>query len=1229
MSKKIKYLGVCMSVFTKHCRTIGMFLFIFMSLSTSSPHLFAAPSVSQAQIDTFMALPESQQRSMVSQLSDAEKKSLYLSLDTSQQKVLLSKLSVSEQKMVSGAVSSVPKALPIVAQAASTIPPVPTQSSGPTVVEKAAAVISKKADLKDGSQPRVAYPPLKQFGYSLFEGAPTTFAPTTDIPIPNEYIIGPGDEVNVLLFGKENDEFSLTVTREGEINFPRIGPVSVSGLTFKELKDVLYLRISQQTIGTKANITLGTLRSIRVFVLGDVNRPGSYTISALSTLTNALFVSGGITPIGTLRDIELKRQGKVVLSFDLYDLLLNGDTSNDARLLPGDVIFVKPLGKTVGIGGEIRRPAIYELGPKEKTVRQLLSYSGGMLPTAFPKISQIERISENGQRTLVELDLSKKASLSQSIMDGDTVRIFSVLDRMDSIVMLSGHVRRPGGTEWRPGLRVQDVVKTMDELKSGADTDYGLIRREDGPNGHVSVVRVNLQSAINDPFGPDNILLSPRDQLTVFSTNKERAPIIKGLINELRAQARFNEPALVVNIVGNVRFPGAYPYQPDMRISELVRASLDLLPETDMQYALVKREYPLENRIEVFSFGLHEELKLKESGTDLKLLPSDQVTIFNLTQDRQSLIANVVSKLREQAHFGQPESVVTIKGNVKYPGAYPLGENMRVSDLVRASLDVLPATDMRYAILRRESVNRDNVTLIPLSLNQAMNAEALEGDPLLHARDQLIVLSLTDQRNELISEYVAELRLQARHGQPESVVTIKGNVKYPGAYPLGENMRVSNLVLASLNLLPETDMEYALIQRLSNDETVTIIPVSLNDALSHPGSERDIRLLSKDSLIVFNKDSIRRGQVESIISDLNRQAKLGEPALVATISGQVEEEGEYPITQGMRISDLVFAARGLEEAAYSMIAEITRYSIGLLGEFEASHRTINLGSAMAGDLSQNILIEPHDSVSIKQIPGWNVQEVVSITGKVKFPGVYPIVKGETLAQVLIRAGGVSDYGDRAAAIFSRESLRDRENKNKEKMIADLEMDMAQLEKDQALVLSTSPQGGEKKSNELESMQRLIDQVKSSKTIGRLVIDLPGLVASTSKDILLKNGDKLHIPQTVQEVGVFGEVMNPNSLLHSPSTTLEQYIQTAGGLTSSADKNRIYVIKSNGAIVTSNGISKSLFKSNVNAYVIDAGDVIMVPLDLDDVSDLTRWTNISQITYQFAITAASLAALGIF
>ncbi|MDP6189444.1 MAG: SLBB domain-containing protein, partial [Gammaproteobacteria bacterium] len=874
-----------------------------------------------------------------------------------------------------------------------------------------------------------------------------------------------------------------------------------------------------------------------------------------------------------MRDIELKRKGKVVANFDLYDLLLNGDTSNDVRLLPGDVIFVKPLGKTVGIGGEVRRPAIYELGPQEKSVGDLLNYSGGMLPTAFPKVSQIERISENGQRTLVELDLSRKASLSEPILDGDTVRIFSILDRMNDIVMVSGHVRRPGGTEWRPGLRVQDVLKSMDELKSGADTDYGLIRREDAPNGHISVISVDLAEAIKDPFGPENVLLSPRDQLMVFSNNQSRAPVIKGLINELNLQARFNQPALVVRIAGNVRFPGNYPYVPDMRISDLVQASLDVLPETDMQYALVKREHPKENRIEVFSIALSDSLGSKGQNHDIKLQPSDEVTVFRLTQDRPPLIAGIVSKLRDNARFGQPEPVVSIIGNVRYPGNYPLESNMRLSDLIRASLDVLPATDMQYAILRRESNNRDHITLLPLSLykamspvaeeddpmlqprdqlivlslkdnrsaiisqyiaelrqqarsgepeptvtikgnakhpgdyplgpnmrvsdlvsaslgvlpatdmqyaiirresdnreeisllplslSKAMNPAVEEDDPVLQPRDQLIVLSINDNRNELISQYINELRLQARYEQPEAVVSIMGNVRYPGDYPLGANMRVSDLISASLNLLPETDMQYALLERIEADDTTTILPVSLMAALSAPDSASNMALRMKDSLIVFNKTGDRQQAMGEILSDLKSQAILGQPARVVSINGRVKQAGSYPLTQGMRISDIVLASGGLTEAAYSMVAEITRFSVGQDSGFYTSHSTVNLGKAVAGDLSENKLLEPHDILTVKQAPDWLEQKSVSITGEVKFPGTYPITKGETLAQLLARAGGVTDLGEPVAAIFSRKALRSREAKAKDKLILDLEMDAALIQKDLASQATIDPQKMEK------------------------------------------------------------------------------------------------------------------------------------------------------------------------
>ncbi|MDE0770339.1 MAG: SLBB domain-containing protein, partial [Opitutaceae bacterium] len=236
---------------------------------------------------------------------------------------------------------------------------------------------------------------LKQFGYDLFAGTPTTFAPATEIPVPADYIIGPGDQIRIQFFGKNAASYDLYVTRDGLLQIPELGPISVAGQHFTELKSEIARRVSEQMIGIKAFVSLGELRSIRVFILGDVNRPGSYTVSALSTMTNALFVSGGITPIGSLRNIQLKRAGDVISEFDLYDLLLRGDTSKDVRIQPGDVIFVPPVGSLVGISGEVKRPAIYEL-KGGSTAMQSIDIAGGFTAKAFPSLSQIERITRDG-----------------------------------------------------------------------------------------------------------------------------------------------------------------------------------------------------------------------------------------------------------------------------------------------------------------------------------------------------------------------------------------------------------------------------------------------------------------------------------------------------------------------------------------------------------------------------------------------------------------------------------------------------------------------------------------------------------------------------------------------------------------------------------------------------------------------------------------------------------------
>ncbi|MCZ6517973.1 MAG: SLBB domain-containing protein, partial [Gammaproteobacteria bacterium] len=312
--------------------------------------------------------------------------------------------------------------------------------------------ISGISGLEAPAEAEVAGPELKPFGYDLFAGEPTTFAPATDIPIPVDYVIGPGDTIEVQLFGSENAQYNLVVTREGMLNFPELGPISVVGLTFSDLRQSIQQRVSEQMLGVSASISMGPLRSIRIFLLGDVYRPGSFTVSSLSTTTNALFVGGGINEIGSLRNVQLRRNGNLVSTLDLYDLLLRGDTSGDARLQPGDVIFIPPVGKRVGVDGEVRRPAIYEL-KSEHQVADVLELAGGILATAYPKASQIERINADRERTVIDVDLTSATGLSMPVNANDTIRIYSVAEKREDIVFLVGHVIRSGAFQWRTGMR--------------------------------------------------------------------------------------------------------------------------------------------------------------------------------------------------------------------------------------------------------------------------------------------------------------------------------------------------------------------------------------------------------------------------------------------------------------------------------------------------------------------------------------------------------------------------------------------------------------------------------------------------------------------------------------------------------------------------------------------------------------------------------------------------------
>ncbi|MGL4613658.1 MAG: SLBB domain-containing protein, partial [Shewanella sp.] len=357
---------------------------------------------------------------------------------------------------------------------------------------------------------------LTRFGYDLFAGSPSTFAPVSDVPVPAEYMMGPGDALNVQLFGKENSQFALTVGRDGAVQFPNIGPISLVGLSFAETRELLQQKISQSMIGIEANITMGELRSIRIFVAGDAYKPGSYTVSSLSTITQALFISGGVNQIGSLRDIQLKRAGKTVGRLDLYDLLLRGDASGDIRLQSGDVVFIPSSGGTVSVMGEVRRPAIYELKNNE-TMADVIRMASGLNPGAYPKASTIERYSRESVKTVISVDLTEGTGLNTLAKNGDLLNVRSASSRIDNAITITGAVIRPGKYQWTSGITVADLLPSIwGDLTIAADLDYSLLVREINQRGDIEVERINLGRAIAEPHSHFNLSLKPRDSVIVF-----------------------------------------------------------------------------------------------------------------------------------------------------------------------------------------------------------------------------------------------------------------------------------------------------------------------------------------------------------------------------------------------------------------------------------------------------------------------------------------------------------------------------------------------------------------------------------------------------------------------------------------------------------------------------------------------------------------------------------------
>lgn len=512
---------------------------------------------------------------------------------------------------------------------------------------------------------------IRQFGYDLFERPPSTFAPVDTVPVGPDYLLGPGDEIRITIWGKVNAEYSTPIDVEGKISLPQIGILHISGLTFQEAKNTIEKEFARyyKPEEVKINISTGRLRSIRVFVVGKAQRPGSYTLSSLSTLVSALFAAGGPSKNGTMRDIQVKRNGGTVVHFDMYDFLLKGDKTKDIRLMPEDVIFIPPVGPLVGIAGNVNTPAIYELRG-ETTLSALVEMAGGLTATGYLQQVQLERIFENRAKVVTDIDFTKLKEEDYNLLkDGDIIKVFSISQAVINPVELKGNLLRPGRYEWRDGIKVKDLIRSTDDLLPDTLLEFALIERLIPPDYHKEYLSIALGKLLLEGDERENIELKPYDTVVVFK---------KGDLIEKEK----------VRVAGAVNRAGEYDYQTNMKLSDLLKLAGGLKRYSNREEAELSRVMPTPDGPVSEKVIVNPAKALEgETGFDIPLRPDDYLFVRTVPE-------------------WELYKTVTINGEVRFPGVYTIEKGETLSSLIKRAGGFTDKAYLKGAIFTRESVRK-------------------------------------------------------------------------------------------------------------------------------------------------------------------------------------------------------------------------------------------------------------------------------------------------------------------------------------------------------------------------------------------------------------------------------------------------------------------------------------------------------------------------------------------
>ncbi|HEY6339368.1 MAG TPA: SLBB domain-containing protein [Candidatus Sulfotelmatobacter sp.] len=592
--------------------------------------------------------------------------------------------------------------------------------------------------------------PAERFGLDVFRN--TTNQPEAipmDLPVGPDYVVGTGDSLAIDLWGGVSQRLVRLVDREGRVSLPETGPLLVSGKNLGDVQLEVQRAMRTQFENVSADVSLSRLRTVRVYVVGDVAEPGAYDISSLSTPLNALFAAGGVTARGSLRALRHSRGNELVQQVDAYDLLLHGVRSDLKRLENGDTLLVPPMGPQVTVEGMVRRPAVYEL-LNETSLAEVLELAGGILPTAALRHIEVQRVEAHEKRTMLTLDLTATGNPQEvdkqlqafKVRDGDQVRIFPIASYNEDAIYLQGHVVRPGRYSYKQGMKLTDLISSYGDLLPEPAPHYAEIIRLNAPDFHPSVESFDIAAALANPASAP--ALKPLDTVRIFSRyDFERPPDVW--------------------VGGEVRAPGEYRTSGQAHLRDAVYQAGGITPDAALDSAQLFRTQA-DGTLTILSVDLREAL----AGN-----PVDNI----LVQPRDRLLIH-----RSLAKIDAP--TVNVMGEVAKPGRYPLTANMHVDDLVRVAGGLKRSAFADSADLTRFAAGNGSNERLQVKISAALSGDVNENIPLRNG-DVLAVRRLP-QWNDLGAS-----------------VTVGGEVQHPATYGIEPGERLSSVLMRCSGFTPE------------------------------------------------------------------------------------------------------------------------------------------------------------------------------------------------------------------------------------------------------------------------------------------------------------------------------------------------------------------------------------------------------------------------------------------